>query len=142
MEIPAFWVRHVAISVADLEETIAWYRDCLGFVLIGREYVPPVEAEVATMARDGVELEIFCHPGSSPMTEERKDPDRDPHTQGVKHFCLGTDHLEELVAGLREKGVEIVVGPVRMGSNTLYYIHDNSGNPIELMQRDERREHR
>ena len=73
MEIPAFWVRHVAISVADLEETIAWYRDCLGFVLIGREYVPPVEAEVATMARDGVELEIFCHPGSSPMTEERKD---------------------------------------------------------------------
>ena len=37
---------------------------------------------------------------------------------------------------LREKGVEIVVGPVRMGANTLYYIHDNSGNPIELMQRD------
>lgn len=136
MDIPRFWIRHVAISVADLEASVAWYRDCLGFELVGREYVPPVESEVATMARDGVELEIFCHPGSAPMTAERMDPDRDPHTQGVKHFCLGTDRLEELVAWLRSRGVEIVTGPVRMGDSTLYYIHDNSGNPIELMQRD------
>ena len=136
MSIPKFFFRHAAISVADLEESVAWYRDCLGFELSGKEYIPPVDATVASMARDGVELEIFSHEGSAPMTEERMDPDRDPHTQGVKHFCLGTDRLEELVSQLREKGVEIVVGPVRMGANTLYYIHDNSGNPIELMQRD------
>ncbi len=136
MEIPAFWFRHAAISVADLEETVAWYQRCLGFELVGKEYVPPVGAVVATLARGGVELEVFCREGSAPMTEERKDPDLDPRTQGVKHFCLGTDRLEELVAHLREQGVEIVVGPVRMGPNTLYYIHDNNGNPIELMQRD------
>ena len=136
MSIPSFFVRHVAISVANLEESIDWYRRCLGFELVRQEYVPPVDAKVATMARDGVELEIFFHEGSTPMTAERTDPNRDPHTQGVKHFCLGTGQLEELVDFLRSQGVEIVVGPVRLGDNTLYYIHDNSGNLIELMQRD------
>lgn len=136
MEIPSFFIRHVAISVANLEESINWYQRCLGFELLGQEYVPPVDAQVATMARDGIELEIFFHKGSAPMTPERMDPDRDPHTQGVKHFCLGTNRLEELITFLRSQQVEIVIGPVRLGRNTLYYIHDNSGNLIELMQRD------
>lgn len=135
MMIPEINFCHAAISVGNLEESIAWYCDCLGFELVSQEYVPPVGATVATLRRGAVELEIFYHPGAAPMTEERMDPNRDPHTQGVKHFCLGTDRLEELVNQLRDKGVEIVVGPVKLGKNTLYYIHDNSGNPIELMQR-------
>lgn len=136
MAIPSLFICHVAISVADLNASIDWYHRCLGFNLLGQEYVPPVDAMVATMERDGLELEIFCHEGSTPLTQERTDPNRDVHTQGVKHFCFGTDRLEELVTFLRSQRVEIVLGPVQLGGNTLYYIHDNSGNLIELMQRD------
>lgn len=136
MSIPEFFFSHAAISVADLDETIEWYRNCLGFELIRREYVPPVDAQAAVLARGSVELELFCCAGSAPITAERMDPDRDPHTQGVKHFCLGTGHLDELVDSLRAKGVKIVLGPVSFGGRTLYYIHDNNGNLIELMQQN------
>ena len=134
MSIPSFYIRHVAISVQDADETIDWYSKCLGFEVVSRGYHPPTDSELIVMVRGGVELEIFCRKGSKSMTEERKNPDLDPGTQGVKHFCLGTDDLDGLMEHLSRFGVEIVVGPVMMGDVKLYYIHDNSGNPIELMQ--------
>lgn|GEM_PF-5714553 len=36
-------IHHVAISVADLEETILWYKDKLGFSLITRTVIPGKE---------------------------------------------------------------------------------------------------
>lgn len=134
MAIPSFYIRHAAISVQNADESIDWYRKCLGFEVVSRGYHEPTMSDLTVMRRGNVELEIFCREGSKPMTELRKNPDLDPGEQGVKHFCLGTDDLDGLMAHLAQYNVEIVVGPVEMGNLKLYYIHDNSGNPIELMQ--------
>ena len=36
-----YWLQHVAISVADLDESIAWYQEMFGFTLVAQTYVPP-----------------------------------------------------------------------------------------------------
>lgn len=130
------WNDHTALSVADLDASAAWYRQMLGFEEEEREYVPPAAAAVATLRRGELRLELFRPDQPLPMDPARSDPDRDPQTLGVKHLCLGTDDLEGLAASLREKGADVALGPVRKGSCTLYYIRDNTGNLIELMQRD------
>ncbi len=129
------WIGHVAISVSNMEETIQWYHEMLGLELTSKEYILPCSATVATMAMGTIVLEIFKHDEPIPLPECRKNPDLDAQTQGVKHFCLNTDHLELLIAALRAKGVEVIKGPVHIADSTLYYICDNSGNPIEIMQK-------
>ena len=129
-----YWLQHVAISVADLDESIAWYQEMFCFTLVAQTYVPPCRSHVATLSNGDFELELFLHDETQPLTALRKDPDLDPMEQGVKHFCLGTDDLASLLEALQAKGVKVLVGPVSMGTHTICYIQDNSGNPLELMQ--------
>lgn len=134
MKKPNYWMQHVAISVADLDESIAWYREMFGFEPISEEYAPPCRSKIVTLSNGDFELELFLHDETQPLSDLRMDPDTDPMEQGVKHFCFGTDDIASLIDELTAKGVKILVGPVPMGSHTIYYIQDNSGNPLELMQ--------
>ena len=128
------WLQHVAISVADLDESAAWYQEMFGFRTISEAYAPPCKSRIVTMSNGSIELELFLHDETQPLADVLKDPDTAPMVQGVAHFCFGTDDIEGLVAELKAKGVKVLVGPATMGSHTIYYIQDNSGNPVELMQ--------
>ena len=127
-------LQHIAISVADLEESAAWYREMFGFEQISSEYVQPCHSQITTMTNGRIGLELFLHDDSIPLPDIRKNPDTDPKEQGIKHFCFATEDLQGLLAELTDKGVKVLVGPVPMGTHTVCYIQDNSGNPIELMQ--------
>lgn len=129
-----YWIHHAAISVANMEESIAWYHEAFGFELVSTEYVPPCRSTVATLSNGSFALEIFLHDETVPLSERRRNPDLDPMEQGTKHICFGTDDLEGMITELKEKGVKILVGPAKVGESTVYYISDNSGNPLELMQ--------
>ena len=128
-----YWIHHAAISVENIEESIEWYREKLGFELVSIEYIPPCRSNVATLSNGSFSLEIFLHDETVPLSESRKNPDLDPMEQGTKHICFGTDDIDGMITDLKAKGVEILVGPVDVGGHTVYYISDNSGNPLELM---------
>lgn len=134
MKKPHCSLQHVAISVADLRESILWYQEMFGFEQISSEYVEPCRSWITTMTNGRIELELFQHDNSIPIPEIRKNPNTDPMEQGVKHFCFATDDLQGMLAELTVKGVKILVEPVAMGAHMVCYIQDNSGNPIELMQ--------
>lgn len=127
-------LQHIAISVANLEESVAWYREMFGFEEISSEYVESCHSQITTMTNGRFDLELFLHDNSTPLPEIRKSPDTDPMEQGIKHFCFATEDLQGLLKELTEKGVKVLVGPIAMGIHTACYIQDNSGNPIELMQ--------
>ena len=131
---PICSLQHIAISVANLEESIAWYQEMFGFYTVSRVYVEPCHSQIATMENGCVGLELFLHDNTIPLSETRKNPDTDPMEQGVKHFCFATEDLCSLLNELVEKGVKVLVEPVSIGTHTVCYIQDNSGNPIELMQ--------
>lgn len=86
MSIQINGVNHFAISVADLEESIAWYERVFGFQVLNRSGIPGAGVKVSHMQAPGFLLEIFCAPDSVPLPEERRFPNQDFLTQGNKHI--------------------------------------------------------
>ena len=124
---------HGGISVPDLAASIAWYRDMLGFEVDCRMAIDAIPAEVAMLKRGPLRIELFEVQGAAPLPDQRRDPQRDPHTHGNKHVAFAVEDVDVMVAELTERGADIVfVG--RMPFGTFVFIRDNSGNLIEFVQ--------
>jgi methylmalonyl-CoA/ethylmalonyl-CoA epimerase len=124
---------HVGLSVADLDASIAWYRDNLGFAVEEYGPVPDGEGRMA-MLGDGVfRIELFEVAGAAPLPEGRGDPAADLRTHGVKHLAFQVDDVPALVARLRARGVDIV-WEVEHAGHVVAFVHDNTGNLVEFLQ--------
>jgi methylmalonyl-CoA/ethylmalonyl-CoA epimerase len=126
---------HIGISVANIEESIAWYREILGFEKRTLEYMEPLKCKVAFIKNGDFEIELFQHDETLAMPEERRHPNTDIQTQGMKHICFAHENVSELVDLLKTKGVDVVFGPIRMGTDTVAFIRDNNGTLIEFIQK-------
>src|SRR5450631_3606966 len=128
-----FWHHHGGVSVPDLEASIRWYRDMLGFELERRFAIPSIPAEVAMLRNGPLHMELFHVPGAKPLPEERRTPDTDVYTHGNKHVSFAVEDVRPFAEELRRRGADIVwVREMAHGSNI--FIRDNSGNLIEFVQ--------
>ena len=124
---------HYAISVADLDESIAWYEEMLGFHLVSKGYVEPPQSVIATLANGDFQIELFLNDHTKPLQDYQMDPDVHTAYQGPQHMAFYAEDLDALMEHLTSHGVKILVGPAEMDGRTLYYIADNTGIPIEIM---------
>ena len=99
---------HAGISVGDLERSIDWYRDMLGFTLEAIVDVPEDTGEVALLRNGDFILELFCIPGAEPLPEGRRHPGTDIRTHGMKHIAYAVPDIVTLMTSLKEKGVDLV----------------------------------
>ncbi|HUY65784.1 MAG TPA: VOC family protein [Acidimicrobiales bacterium] len=136
---------HFGICVSDLERSIRFYRDGLGFELVashrvGEEFgalmeIDGVRLESRMLSRDGVTLELlgFGSPGHT------GDGQRRPMNQlGLTHLSLLVDDLEAMASTIEDLG-----GAVVRESRTTFgadgtrldflYCTDPDGVRIELM---------
>lgn len=137
-------VGHVGIQVTDLDKSLKWYRDILGLTLTGRW--PMGEAgEMAFMrfSDDHHNIVLFTHP--TPVTDEN----RHAGYNALQHIAMEVEDRDEwlkALADLRQKGVEIIDGPLvhgpegssvpgrylgGSGSRSFYFL-DPDGNRLEL----------
>ena len=93
---------HAGISVADLQASIAWYRDMLGFELLREVEIPDGHGHVALVKNGSFILELFCVPGAKPLPDERRHPATDLLTHGIKHVAYATPDID--VAHERAQG--------------------------------------
>lgn len=126
-------VNHYAISVADLEESIAWYQRVFGFELLDRSEIPGTGVKVSHMQAPGFLLELFCAPDSAPLAEERRVPNLDFLTQGNKHISFGVPDAHCLLEEFRALGVNIALIAEVDGTYGVF-INDNTGNLIEIFE--------
>ena len=130
-------VHHFGLVIKDMDASVAWYRDKLGFELEKRWSFPDVpNLEFAHIKSGNVRFELFENKGSSPSPDEGADVFGALNTQGAKHVGLLVDDIEALKSELEEKGVELIsdimtVEPVNVQN---LFIKDNSGNQIEFNQ--------
>ena len=106
MENPAVRFKRIAPQyvVPDVVKTAEFYRDKLGFTILGYFADPPVYAMVA---RDEVEIHFGKADGDTIQINEmvRRGLGNDAY--------IWVSDIEKLVEELSERGVEIVEGPVK-----------------------------
>jgi len=123
---------HCGISVPDLEASIAWYGEMLGFEVEQRMSLDFIPAKIALLRRGDLRLELFEVPNSVPAAEDRRDPDRDVRTHGTKHVAFAVQDLPALADEFRRRGVDIV-----FVKEPCIYIRDNCGTLIEFVRQPE-----
>jgi methylmalonyl-CoA/ethylmalonyl-CoA epimerase len=126
-------IHHCAVSVPDVEESIAWYGEMLGFEVVWRTTIPGLDVTLVQMKGAGFFLELFEVPGAAPLPEGRSHPNSDFRTHGVKHFALEVPDARTFVEELRAKGVSVVHIAEFEGTYGAFIL-DNSGNLIEIWQ--------
>lgn len=139
---------HFGITVENLDRSLAFYRDLLGFevaLLTEVENEPYIE-EVVGYPGVALDVAIMKLPGTDVLLEiaEYKNVDRRPvdtgtANPGVGHLCFYVDDLEALYRHLVESGVGSVSSPVEptrgpsRGGRAVYLL-DPDGIRVELVQ--------
>lgn len=119
---------HLVVTCADVEVTASWYQRVLG---MEREAFGP---ENRTALRFGGQKINLRPAGADPADREQTARSAAP---GVQDMCFTVAvSADDVVAHLRECGVEVVDGPApkygALGPITSVYCRDPDGNLVEI----------
>ena len=138
---------HTGIQVADLERSVHFYRDLLGFEVVF-QWNPQAEyiRTITGYAGADIHAAILRMPGSDVFLEileyrnvNRTAVDTRTANPGTAHLAFFTDDCDGLYADLVAKGVKAVSPPVtpEIGPNTggrAVYMIDPDGIRVEFIQ--------
>ncbi len=141
-------IDHVSVTSGDLERSLGFYRDLLGFTVRGRgDDLGPDELAITGVAQaaarwadlelaNGQVLELieYTNPRGNPSKPNPNDP-------GATHISLRVPDADAAYARLLEAGVSIrsepvtVAGPGDWEGVRCFYASDPDGVTVELIQR-------
>ena len=138
---------HTGIQVADLDRSVAFYRDILGFELVF-QWNPRADyiRTIVGYPEADIHAAILRMPGSDYFLEileyrnvEKSPVDTRTANPGTAHIAFFTDDCDGLYAELTAKGVGSVSAPVTptIGPNTggrAVYMIDPDGIRVEFIQ--------
>lgn len=146
--VPIVGMHHVGVQVADLERSLAFYRDLLGFEEVLRTTRDDPSVGAITGHPGAVVDVAHLRPPSSAvlleLTEyrgvERRAVDTATANPGTAHTCYVVQDLDAVHAALVARGVRTVsphvvappAGPMRGGR--VVYVQDPDGVRVELVQ--------
>ena len=131
---------HGGVNVQDVDRSIRWYRDILGFSYVARDEISDSHGSfvIAWMEHNGFYLELF-QKTSAPKLED----DVENNSIGVRHLCLSAPpaDFDRLRAHFSANNIPLVrdywhpkneVG--RPGGLRCMWVADPDGILIELME--------
>ncbi|GAA0845406.1 VOC family protein [Bifidobacterium pullorum subsp. gallinarum] len=125
-------IAHLAFDVADMEKSLHFYCDILGFTRafdIANDQGEPWIEYIKVC--DGQFIELFYGGQNKPAHVERP--------VGFSHLCLEVEDIDSLAEHLRNQGITLDVEPVQgKDFNMQCWARDPDGNRIEFMQLDPR----
>ncbi len=137
-------IHHTAISTVDLERSLAFYSDVLGFELVmdfswpegtanmnATHALPETAGRVVLLKAGNAMLELFQFATPTPKPV---DPNRPLCDHGITHLCIDVDDIDAEYARLEAAGMRFHCPPVDYGSVKTTYGRDPDGNVIELQE--------
>ncbi|MDO8568644.1 MAG: VOC family protein [Dehalococcoidales bacterium] len=121
-------IDHIEITTANLDETIAFYTNILGFKMKERNKMdrPPLE-EIDYLTLGDTMVEVLAVKNPAPITTNA-------WQVGYRMMALEVDDMDKTLVELKKKGIEATWGPVSLGKSKRAEIKDPNGLPIELRQ--------
>ncbi len=121
-------IDHLEILPSNVERTVAFYRDVLGFRLASRHPVnSPQLTEVIYLKLGETMVEVLA--ARTPVTGALS-----PSQVGYRTLALAVDDMKQAIEYLAGKGVAVAWGPVDLGASIRAEIRDPDALPIELRQ--------
>ncbi|MGI8385672.1 SMU1112c/YaeR family gloxylase I-like metalloprotein [Robertmurraya sp. P23] len=123
-------IHHIAIICSNYEVSKKFYVDTLGLTPKAEIYRKERDSYKLDLEVNGqyqIELFSFPNPPKRPSY---------PEASGLRHLAFEVEELEEAVAVLKDKGIEIE--PIRIDEFTdkkFTFFSDPDGLPIELYER-------
>ncbi len=121
-------IDHVEITTGNLEKTIAFYTNILGFKIKERTKMsmPPMEEiDYLTLGDTMIELLGVKDPAAASTL---------PWQVSYRAIALEVDDMDKTLAELKKKGIEPSWGPMTLGPSKRAEIKDPNGLSIELRQ--------
>ena len=120
---------HTRIRVSDLEKSIAWYCDNIGFVCTRRSEKSPA----------GNQLAFLELPGNQHFLELCYSPDfKVEFPEDLMHTCVGVDNILEYCQKLADQGVEVWPGDWKdkfsSGGRKMAFVTDPDGYEVEILE--------
>jgi methylmalonyl-CoA/ethylmalonyl-CoA epimerase len=126
-------IHHIGIVVRSLEEGYRFYRDALGLPLQKEAIVQEQGVRAALLTLGDCEIELLepidPQGGVARFLERRG--------EGLHHICFETDDIDAELAGLKERGVELIDQQPRRGlAGMICFLHPRAhrGVLVELAQ--------
>jgi glyoxylase I family protein len=136
---------HLGICVADLERSLRFYCEGLGFrevsaldlsgepsaTLLG---LPGVSLQARYLERDGARIELLHYPAPGALGDGRPRP---MNARGLTHLSFRVEGLDAVLARLVELGGAALagtrIGNARVGMHAAF-VQDPDGTRIELVE--------
>lgn len=124
---------HVAIQVADIEASISFYTEKLGFELMFHEVDRDHQEAFAFLKMDGGNLELLQQLDEQGRAISFQAPAiAKPY---CPHLALATDNLDKELARLKNYQIPVLDGPLEIpGSVRWLYFSDPDNNVVEYVQ--------
>lgn len=120
---------HVAFRCRDIEASIAWYADVLGFREAFRTFKPDGGLALVYVQFGPDQFIEFFEGGDGGHVAEAPESG-----SGYRHLCLTVPDLRASLAVLAAKGLAIKEPWVGLSGALIYFIDDPDGNKIELAE--------
>jgi catechol 2,3-dioxygenase-like lactoylglutathione lyase family enzyme len=128
--------QHVTISVGDVDRSLAFYRDLLGFPVLGRLYYTNaigLVIDFLDIGNNGI-LEIFSFSKAPTKPSEFLYDDRQ---LGMRHMAFRVKDVDAVAARLKQAGVEFTLEPLdAVGGVRIAFFKDPDGTLVEITQGD------
>jgi catechol 2,3-dioxygenase-like lactoylglutathione lyase family enzyme len=137
---------HTGLTVANIERSLAFWQDVLGFELSHRAHhtgdlasevtgVPGADISLAVLKAHGHKIELLEYRTPS----DRKRVELRPCDVGSVHVALTVDNLDAVLSAIALSGWKAVGKPqtLKTGPNSgkrVVYVRDPDGTTIEFMQ--------
>jgi catechol 2,3-dioxygenase-like lactoylglutathione lyase family enzyme len=138
---------HTGITVSNLERSLAFWRDVLGFELSHQAHqTGELASEITGVAGAEISLAVLKAPGHKiELLEYLAPPDRKQHVDlrpcdvGSAHVALTVDDLDAVLDTIAASGWKAPGEPQTLktgpnAGNRVVYVRDPDGTTIEFMQ--------
>ena len=120
----AIEIWHVAIPVTDLERSVSFYCENLGFDLVGRDQYPTMKQAFVSLGKSGFTLELFV-----PLGDEADKPWRLPD-----HLAFECQNIEDFRATVIGSGLSVPEIETFPGGMKHFELHDPDGVKLDFFQ--------